>query len=945
MQNTECSNEDTMEVFDEEDYLEFLSTETSDMVSDLINEYSRVKVSENNTEKMWDVDEDIDDAVSKDDVTPDDDSDEDYMSETAYPSKSRKKKKVVRRRNLKNSKKKKTSKSTTVQQPRAKCYRRNLPEQLQSILGHASLCFANGEVQKAITLCKDVIRERPKHHDAYELLSVFYGDLGNLTKCFHHAMAAAMLNRATDASRWKELAETATELGFHSQAVICLKNAINLEPMNWALYDAKNKVHAFLQEPRKVLETELAAVKGMLNSEEMTYDHYLQYTESIYRKCKAENDQKGARLCLRHYLLKLKSVGKICYEKLNDYIVMLIAAKEFETIISVRFCFAGFQMSNSLFIDTLCNEASYAGLGMKAGKTFVDWQIGIVAKLAMHEFSPLKMFLRKCEVKNFEISKVKSITIDRVYIPDDFSAEILARAVAAWLNLKHYNNALVFFQCLKDHYPMSVKYRNAYLLVMDTYYFVHQYSEAVEIAERLVQVCGPVCEDAKQNTTISMAICQLISFQDDVEVQLKYADFLIAIDETDKALEIYERIMEKQPTQPLARLKLATLLQKLGRVEEAMEVLELFDKRGVDELGALDAELLYEQCQILARKQLWSQYFISGKHLMAMYFKEIQSQKCFTQIRNSYISRSANFRSCVLSTVANSALKKLVNRVPEVGKLAKKLITGKQLWSVFDKLCDICIENEQYEELLYLTAFASQSMVLLKAGYLKKIDSRLLLAAVQCRNVNVIWNVFRYCMPVVDENYYWNLLGMVFTMTQDVCYNRYILRRISLNPDCVPLAWINGNNSLVAGSHQHALEYFYVQQSHPDIPLINLLEGLSLLHIGCRRLMLRAQDCSIQALAVLSRYKYLRGDCQEVYYNFGRAMQQLGMHHLAISYYRKVLQMEPEVKMTNNADEGEQFLSNPFDLRPLAAFNLSVIYLQSGNEMASLSLYNKYLVI
>ncbi|KRX94548.1 General transcription factor 3C polypeptide 3 [Trichinella pseudospiralis] len=877
MQNTECSNEDTMEVFDEEDYLEFLSTETSDMVSDLINEYSRVKVSENNTEKMWDVDEDIDDAVSKDDVTPDDDSDEDYMSETAYPSKSRKKKKVVRRRNLKNSKKKKTSKSTTVQQPRAKCYRRNLPEQLQSILGHASLCFANGEVQKAITLCKDVIRERPKHHDAYELLSVFYGDLGNLTKCFHHAMAAAMLNRATDASRWKELAETATELGFHSQAVICLKNAINLEPMNWALYDAKNKVHAFLQEPRKVLETELAAVKGMLNSEEMTYDHYLQYTESIYRKCKAENDQKGARLCLRHYLLKLKSVGKICYEKLNDYIVMLIAAKEFETIIS-----------------------------------------------AMHEFSPLKMFLRKCEVKNFEISKVKSITIDRVYIPDDFSAEILARAVAAWLNLKHYNNALVFFQCLKDHYPMSVKYRNAYLLVMDTYYFVHQYSEAVEIAERLVQVCGP----------------------DDVEVQLKYADFLIAIDETDKALEIYERIMEKQPTQPLARLKLATLLQKLGRVEEAMEVLELFDKRGVDELGALDAELLYEQCQILARKQLWSQYFISGKHLMAMYFKEIQSQKCFTQIRNSYISRSANFRSCVLSTVANSALKKLVNRVPEVGKSAKKLITGKQLWSVFDKLCDICIENEQYEELLYLTAFASQSMVLLKAGYLKKIDSRLLLAAVQCRNVNVIWNVFRYCMPVVDENYYWNLLGMVFTMTQDVCYNRYILRRISLNPDCVPLAWINGNNSLVAGSHQHALvEYFYVQQSHPDIPLINLLEGLSLLHIGCRRLMLRAQDCSIQALAVLSRYKYLRGDCQEVYYNFGRAMQQLGMHHLAISYYRKVLQMEPEVKMTNNADEGEQFLSNPFDLRPLAAFNLSVIYLQSGNEMASLSLYNKYLVI
>ncbi|KRY45794.1 General transcription factor 3C polypeptide 3 [Trichinella britovi] len=857
MQNTECSNEDTMDAFDGEDYLEFLSTETSDMVADLINEYSRVNVSNKSAERMSDIDEDVNDTSSEDDVTPDDDSDEDYMSGTAYQSKRRKKKKTVRRRNLKNTRGKKTSKSTTVQQPKAKYHRRHLPEQLQSILGHASLCFANGEVNKAITLCKDVIRERPKLHDAYELLSVFYGDLGNRTKCFHHAMAAAVLNRATDVSRWKELAETATELGFYSQAVLCLKNAINLEPMNWALYDAKNKVHALLQEPRKVLETELAAVKGMLNSEEMTYDHYLQYTESIYKKCKVENDQKGAQLCLKYYLLKLKSAGKICYEKLNNYIVI-----------------------------------------------------------------PLKMFLRKCEVKNFEIGKVKSITVDRVDIPDDFSPEILARVILAWLNLKHYNNALVFLQCLEDHYPMSMKYRDAYLLVMDTYFFVHHYSQAVKIAERLVQICGP----------------------DDVEVQLKYADFLIAINETNQALEIYERTMEKQPTQPLARLKLATLLQKLGRVEEAMEVLELFDKRGVDELGALDAELLYEQCQILGIKQLWSQYFISGKHLMAMYFKEIQSQKCFAQIRNSYMSRSANFRTCVLNTVANSPLKKLVNRVPEVGKFAKKLLTGKQLWGVFDKLCDICIENEQYEELLHLTAFASQSMVLLKAGYMKKIDSRLLLAAVQCRNVHVIWNVFRYCVAVVDENYYWNLLGMIFTMTQDVCSNRYILRQIASSPDCVPLAWINGNNSLVAGSHQHALvEYFYVQLSHPDIPLINLLEGLSLLHMGSRRLMLRGQDCSIQALAVLSRYKFLRGDCQEVYYNFGRAMQQLGIIHLAICYYRKVLQMEPEVKMTNNANEGEQFLSNPFDLRPLAAFNLSVIYFQSGNEIAALSLYNKYL--
>ena len=43
-----------------------------------------------------------------------------------------------------------------------------------------------------------------------------------------------------------------------------------------------------------------------------------------------------------------------------------------------------------------------------------------------------------------------------------------------------------------------------------------------------------------------------------------------------------------------------------------------------------------------------------------------------------------------------------------------------------------------------------------------------------------------------------------------------------------------------------------------------------------------------QACSFLNTYKELRGECQEVYYNLGRAMHQLGLLPAAIFYYKKV---------------------------------------------------------
>lgn len=49
----------------------------------------------------------------------------------------------------------------------------------------------------------------------------------------------------------------------------------------------------------------------------------------------------------------------------------------------------------------------------------------------------------------------------------------------------------------------------------------------------------------------------------------------------------------------------------------------------------------------------------------------------------------------------------------------------------------------------------------------------------------------------------------------------------------------------------------------------------------------------VQGFSFLFRYLDLRGPCQESFYNLGRSLHQLGLLHLAIHYYQKVLELPP----------------------------------------------------
>ena len=125
-----------------------------------------------------------------------------------------------------------------------------------------------------------------------------------------------------------------------------------------------------------------------------------------------------------------------------------------------------------------------------------------------------------------------------------------------------------------------------------------------------------------------------------------------------------------------------------------------------------------------------------------------------------------------------------------------------------------------------------------------------------------------------------------------------------------------------------------------DNPLVALMLGLTFCHMACQKFSAKKHSLVVQASSFLNTYKSLRGDCQEVNYNLGRAMHQLGLLPAALYYYKKGLEMGPSIEK-----ESESGQHNMFDLSREIAFNMSLIYSSSGNLQLARYYTEKYITV
>ncbi|XP_071481355.1 general transcription factor 3C polypeptide 3-like [Diadema antillarum] len=382
-------------------------------------------------------------------------------------------------------------------------------------------------------------------------------------------------------------------------------------------------------------------------------------------------------------------------------------------------------------------------------------------------------------------------------------------------------------------------------------------------------------------------------------VWLRYAECLNSMGELAESSQAYKEVLKQVPRHVDARLALAAIEQQLGRGESALQALTL-DQTEYQEDQALsrqDVQLLFRQSTLLHTQGHDREFLEKGLSLISKYLQKDQEDY-------------ANF-----SVVSKSEWFGLIQ------KLCHSLGAAKRCGDAQD-IISKTLDSNLFEK---------------EGDKQKKLKFMLVCATFLNGNFDKAFNNIRdFVTKGGDKTNLMNLFSLIVTNSVGTRHHRFCLRlTIRLYSDSQALSVINGHNALHTSSYKHAIgEYARAYHHDPSDPFLSLCLGICLFALASRRFTLNKDSIIAQGFSCLRQYQRLRGDTQETNYNIGRALQQVALNYLAVHYYHKALTLPPIIP----ADPR-------FNLQPQIAFNLSLIYRQSGNVEMARELLHTYCVI
>ncbi|EFN59685.1 hypothetical protein CHLNCDRAFT_133218 [Chlorella variabilis] len=185
----------------------------------------------------------------------------------------------------------------------------------------------------------------------------------------------------------------------------------------------------------------------------------------------------------------------------------------------------------------------------------------------------------------------------------------------------------------------------------------------------------------------------------------------------------------------------------------------------------------------------------------------------------------------------------------------------------------------------------------------------------------------------------------------DVCGKRYLAETGGVraavkflspmrqrHPTCLPLMLMLGHCHLLNTQYAEALcEYFHAYRVGHSEPLVLLCIAAALVNQAATKRVPDRHRAVLQAFAFLQEYGDARRNPQEAAYNTGRAAHHLGLLHIAVPYYERVLEAAPPAVAAGAGPA--------YDLRREAALNLSLIYRQSGADLLAKQLLRQHLTV
>ncbi|KAJ6650016.1 General transcription factor 3C polypeptide 3 [Pseudolycoriella hygida] len=414
-------------------------------------------------------------------------------------------------------------------------------------------------------------------------------------------------------------------------------------------------------------------------------------------------------------------------------------------------------------------------------------------------------------------------------------------------------------------------------------------------------------------------------------VWLRHADCFRAINQIDQAIESYQQVVKLAPQHFDARLTLSALLKKQGKYAAAMTVLEQDLENEI-----IDPCVLYERCFMLKETGNLDQYVDVSFFLLSRNSIKLRNAEEMTIAAS--IGKFSNKIAMIKEHRVNNSEPVDDTDMPEFIKSDNEPALENE-WNLFKDIITICYERERLTLMrkIILTLLTSKRLV---SAYSRELDFLAMLSSIYSRDNNLSYILAKeFLNKHMDLPRAWNLFNVVLQFSVDIRYSRYLLRvfrRVELLH--ITPAMIRANYFLLSGSYKYAINDYMCIFEKTQSPLLALLIAITYSHLGQQKFIEKRHAIIGHSLAYSLKYQELREDVapHEVYYNLGRLHHHLGINHVAVHHYQKVLSYTSDL-----INENKEYL----DLKREAAFNLHLIYKQSGNFHLARKYLHDYVVV
>ena len=369
-------------------------------------------------------------------------------------------------------------------------------------------------------------------------------------------------------------------------------------------------------------------------------------------------------------------------------------------------------------------------------------------------------------------SKGTHVKVDLEY-PDLMPIDLLSKLIVCLIILDAEASLPQLQELLLKESPDNTG--DLYLDVAEAYIDKKRFEDSVIFLERLVDSEAYGCEGA---------------------VWLRFARVLTHLNQSERSIEAYKKVILHEPNHFDARLELSQQLVSMNRLTEAAET----SCQTTTKEGFINLDLLSVRCKLLFQQNNFSDFIEAAKSFLVSDMILLEAEK-----ELSCMISGASFQrkmECLKEVHKELGIDVFDQRCCYVGKDP----SPEDYYEVLIRLCyvlaNITNDQESLKKVVF-SAYTSQSLLEKESS----LDFLALMTVYQQQDKEYCFRLVKIIINKMPTNtQVWNVFcPIVSRYYQDLRHNRFCLRLFIKHPDLLPLEFFNAHNALMSGSYKHAL--------------------------------------------------------------------------------------------------------------------------------------------